>query len=98
MKKIKETLFGILSTRLGFVLTLVLCYWLKTMWAYHTDFSLGLENIYQVLLSIFNPIPLTLLLLGLSLYVKRTKVFYTLAWVIYTLLNVLLIANAIYYR
>ncbi|MFS1664003.1 LTA synthase family protein [Streptococcus sp. zg-JUN1979] len=98
MKTIKNTVFSILNTRLGFVLTLVFCYWLKTTWAYHTDFSLGLENAYQVFLTLFNPIPIALLFLGLSLYIKRTRTFYTVAWILYTILNLLLIANAIYYR
>ena len=73
-------------------------YWLKTMWAYHVDFSLDLGNLYQVFLSIINPIPIGLLLLGLSLYIKRTRVFYAASWIIYTILNILLIANAIYFR
>ena len=68
------------------------------MWAYHIDFSLDLGNLYQVLLSIINPIPLGLLFLGLSLYIKKTRVFYTVSWIIYIVLNILLISNAIYFR
>ncbi|EQC69338.1 Lipoteichoic acid synthase LtaS Type IIc [Streptococcus sp. HSISB1] len=98
MKKLKQIISHVVNTRLGFILTLLVIYWLKTMWAYHVDFSLGLENPYQLLLSLINPIPLGLLLLGLSLYIKRTRVFYTVSWIIYTILNILLISNAIYFR
>lgn len=98
MKKMKQIISHVVNTRLGFILTLLVLYWLKTMWAYHVDFSLGLENPYQLLLSLINPIPLGLLLLGLSLYIKRTRVFYIVSWIIYTILNLLLISNAIYFR
>lgn len=94
----KQIISHVVNTRLGFILTLLVLYWLKTMWAYHVDFSLGLENPYQLLLSLINPIPLGLLLLGLSLYIKRTRVFYIVSWIIYTILNLLLISNAIYFR
>ena len=103
MKKILEKLLQVMSTRLGFVLSLLFLYWLKTMWAYSVDFNLNIQlntgqGVYQVLLAIFNPLPTGLLLIGLALYVKRTKVFYTLAWLIYGLLFAWLISNAIYYR
>ncbi|MDY5634930.1 MAG: LTA synthase family protein [Streptococcus orisratti] len=98
MKKLKEYALHAFNTRLGFIITLLLIYWLKTMWAYHADFSLDLGNPYQVFLSIINPIPVGLLLLGLGLYIKKTRPFYIVTWLIYTLINLLLISNAIYYR
>lgn len=98
MKKIAKFLLSAVKTRLGFILTLLMIYWLKTIWAYYADSSLDIGNAYQALLSIMNPIPLGLLLMGLSLYIKNTKVFYTVSLLIYTLLNILLIANAIYFR
>ncbi|WP_425423682.1 LTA synthase family protein [Streptococcus henryi] len=79
-------------------MTLLLIYWLKTMWAYHADFSLDLGNPYQVFLSLINPIPIGLLLLGTGLYIKKTKPFYIVTWIIYAIINILLIANSIYYR
>ncbi|MCI5871938.1 MAG: LTA synthase family protein, partial [Streptococcus sp.] len=87
-----------MSTRFGFILSLLFFYWLKSMWAYNIDFNLDLDNIYQLFLTIINPIPLSLLFLGLALYVKNTKVFYILSFFLYALLNILLIANALYYR
>lgn len=68
------------------------------MWAYHADFSLDLGNPYQVFLSLINPIPIGLLLLGTGLYIKKTKPFYIVTWIIYAIINILLIANSIYYR
>ncbi|MGT2934901.1 LTA synthase family protein [Streptococcus castoreus] len=98
MKKLKTLITGFINTRLGFVITLLFCYWLKTLWAYHTDFSLDLGNLYQVFLTIINPIPLALLLLGFALYIKNTRTFYISSWVAYIILNLLLISNSIYYR
>ncbi|MGT2845833.1 LTA synthase family protein [Streptococcus massiliensis] len=92
-----------MSTRLGLVLTLLIIYWLKTMWAYSVDFNLNIQiatgqGFYQLLLAIFNPLPLGLLLLGLALYVKNSKIFYSLLWLIYGALFAWLVSNAIYYR
>lgn len=98
MKKTSRTLLNFMSTRLGFVLTLLVLYWLKTMWAYTVDFNLDIQTPYQVFLAFINPLPLGLLLIGLALYIKRTKLFYTLAWLLYTVLFLWLMSNAIYYR
>ncbi|MGT2932504.1 LTA synthase family protein [Streptococcus catagoni] len=98
MKNIKTFLRNFVNTRLGFIITLLTAYWLKTLWAYYADFSLDLGNLYQVFLTIINPVPLALLFLGLALYIKNTKVFYSVSWIIYIVINLLLISNAIYYR
>ena len=87
-----------MSTRLGFVLTLLLLYWFKTMWAYSVDFNLDIQGPYQIFLAVINPLPISLLFIGLALYIKRTKLFYSLAFGIYILLFILLISNSIYYR
>ena len=68
------------------------------MWAYTIDFNLDIQGLYQVFLAIINPFPISLLLLGLALYVKRTKLFYSLAFGIYLLLFAWLVSNSIYYR
>lgn len=98
VKTMTRKILNFMSTRLGFVLTLLTLYWLKTMWAYSVDFNLDIQGAYQVFLSIINPLPLGLLLIGLALYIKRTKVFYILAVTLYILLFVWLISNSIYYR
>ena len=87
-----------MSTRLGFVLTLLLLYWFKTMWAYSVDFNLDIQGPYQIFLAVINPLPISLLFIGLAIYIKRTKLFYSLAFGIYLLLFIWLISNSIYYR
>ena len=87
-----------MSTRLGFVLTLLLLYWFKTMWAYSVDFNLDIQGPYQIFLAVINPLPISLLFIGLALYIKRTKLFYSLAFGIYLLLFIWLISNSVYYR
>ena len=98
MKKITNSILHFMSTRLGFVLTLLLLYWFKTMWAYSVDFNLDIQGPYQIFLAVINPFPVSLLLIGLALYIKPTKLFYSLAFGIYLLLFIWLISNSIYYR
>ena len=98
MKKITNSILHFMSTRLGFVLTLLLLYWFKTMWAYSVDFNLDIQGPYQIFLAVINPLPISLLFIGLALYIKRTKLFYSLAFGIYLLLFIWLISNSIYYR
>ena len=98
MKKITNSILNFMSTRLGFVLTLLLLYWFKTMWAYSVDFNLDIQGPYQIFLAVINPLPISLLFIGLALYITRTKLFYSLAFGIYLLLFIWLISNSIYYR
>lgn len=98
MKSFLPKLYRLMSFRAGFIASLIGFYWLKSMWAYHIDFHLGLENPYQLLLSLINPIPASLFMLGFTFFLKKTKSFYNGALFIYGLLNLLLVANAIYFR
>ncbi|MGT2754617.1 sulfatase-like hydrolase/transferase [Streptococcus ovis] len=98
MKKIKHYLSTMVHSRLGFVLLLVITYWLKSLWAYVVDFNLDTKGFYQNFIAFINPIPIALLLIGLALYIKRTKIFYTIASLIYIILFAWLFSNAIYYR
>ena len=98
MKKMTRKLLNFMSTRLGFVLTLLCFYWLKTMWAYTVDFNLDIQGFYQAFLAFVNPIPLGLLFIGLALYFKRSAIFYGFSIFIYTLLFIWLFSNAVYYR
>ena len=68
------------------------------MWAYTVDFNLDIQGFYQVFLAVINPIPLSLLFIGLAFYIKRTKLFYLLSFSIYVILFIWLISNSIYYR
>lgn len=98
MKKMTRKLLNFMSTRLGFVLTLLCFYWLKTMWAYTVDFNLDIQGFYQAFLAFVNPIPLGLLFIGLALYFKRSTIFYGFSIFIYILLFIWLFSNAVYYR
>lgn len=98
MKKMTRKLLNFMSTRLGFVLTLLCFYWLKTMWAYTVDFNLDIQGFYQAFLAFVNPIPLGLLFIGLALYFKRSAIFYGFSISIYIFLFIWLFSNAVYYR
>ena len=92
-----------IGTRLGFVLTLLILYWLKTLLAYTVDFNLDiqvgkLQGNYLAFIAFFNPLPLGLLLLALALYARSTKIFYGLSIAIYSLLFIWLYSNIFYYR
>lgn len=98
MKKALHYLSALLGTRLGFVLGLVGLIWFKTLVAYLTDFNLDTEGFYQNFLALINPIATNLFFIGLSLYIKPTKLFYTCAGLSYFLIFVWLFANVAYYR
>ena len=68
------------------------------MWAYSVDFNFRHSRTLQIFLAVINPLPISLLFIGLALYIKRTKLFYSLAFGIYLLLFIWLISNSIYYR
>ena len=92
-----------IGTRLGFVLALLILYWLKTLLAYTVDFNLDiqvgkLQGNYLAFIAFFNPLPLGLLLLALALYARSTKIFYGLSIAIYSLLFIWLYSNVFYYR
>ncbi|HFI0646288.1 TPA: LTA synthase family protein [Streptococcus suis] len=98
MKKIIDHVKEYSKTRFGFVLILLVMYWLKTLWAYYVDFSLDLQGLFQHVIAIINPLPIGLLLIGLALYAKQTKLFYGIASGMYILLFAWLFSNAVYYR
>jgi len=87
-----------LSKRLGFMTLLVIFLWIKTVIAYYIDFSLGVSDPLQHLILIINPIATTVILLGLSLYITRSKLSYIVMGFIYILESALLYGNILYYR
>lgn len=98
VKKLIDIIKKNYQTRIGFIVLLLLSYWTKSLWAYFVDFQLDLSGLLQYLIAIFNPIPLALLLLGLALYIKNTKLFYGIAITIYLVLFLWLFSNVVYYR
>lgn len=96
MEKIKNIING--RNRESLLVLSVLLFWIKTMLAYYTQFSLGVSGPAQVFILWINPIATSVLLLSLSLYIKDDKKsVYTMLF-IYFLMSVLLYANIVYYR
>ncbi|MBA1434867.1 LTA synthase family protein [Lactobacillus bombi] len=88
----------LLKRRTGWILLLVAFIWIKTVIAYYWDFNMGAMDPMQHLLLIINPLASTLLLLSLTLYFKKPKATYLIAFVIYLLETILLYSNILYYR
>lgn len=86
------------NTRLKLISLLVGFYWLKTITAYAIDFDLGTKGLLQYILLILNPLAISIFLFSLSLYFKRKTLFLSTLLVFYLSLNMLLIANILYYR
>lgn len=86
------------NTRVGFCALLVLLFWLKTLFAYFTDFKLGAVGVFQYLILIINPLGTTLLLFSVAFYFKKSRFFYPVLLGMDALNTLLLYLNVIYYR
>lgn len=86
------------QNRLFIVLTASFFFWLKTIFAYYVDFSLGVEGSIQYFILWINPIATTLLFFGLALYVKKIKPALFFLLFIDILNTLLLYLNIIFYR
>ena len=96
--QIVKKFFKQLSTRMGFFWLLVILFWAKTIYAYFTDFQLGLANGFEYLIALINPIATTIFVLGIALYFKKSRFFYPLILILDILNTVLLYLNVIYFR
>lgn len=85
-------------TRLGLISILLALIWVKTIIAYYYNFKLAPENLLQTILMLANPLGTSLALLSIALYVRSPKRAAWTAGFIYLLLNVLLLANVLYFR
>ncbi|XNW44918.1 LTA synthase family protein [Fructilactobacillus vespulae] len=97
MKRIKNLLAKV-NTRVGFLLLLTFLFWAKTLYAYLVDFHLISGGILQHILLLINPIPITVITLGLAFYLKPAKLFYPAIILLDVLNTVLLYLNVIYFR
>ncbi|MDR2832582.1 MAG: LTA synthase family protein [Streptococcaceae bacterium] len=79
-------------------LSFVFFIWLKSIFAYFFDFSLGASGFFQYFILLINPLATASFFLGLSLFVRGKKTSYFTLFFIYILLTSLLFANVIYYR
>ncbi|WP_424320800.1 LTA synthase family protein [Lacticaseibacillus chiayiensis] len=97
MNQIGTKLRGFFNTRLGFLALAIVLFWAKTYWAYQVKFNLGATGSFQHLILAINPIPTTLFLFGIALYMSGRKSYVTML-VIDALTAVWLFANVLYYR
>ncbi|WP_129045659.1 LTA synthase family protein [Companilactobacillus metriopterae] len=97
MKNVFKKISNFLNTRLGFVLLALVLYVMKTVYTYENKFNLGVKGSMQTFLMIINPIPVMLLLFGLSLYMKGRK-SYIFLLIIDFLDTLWLFSNILYYR
>ncbi|MBO1308670.1 LTA synthase family protein [Enterococcus sp. 669A] len=94
----KNRLKGFINTRIGLVVLLVCLLWFKSLFAYFVEFDLGIDNALQYFILFINPLASSLLILSISFYIRREKLAYVTAFVLYALQLVLLFANIMYYR
>ncbi|EOH90219.1 LTA synthase family protein [Enterococcus pallens] len=87
-----------INTRFGFFSLLLLLLWIKNMFGYVMDFHLTLQSPLQFFILLINPISVSMLLISIGLFIKRTRVAYTVLFGIYFLLSIWLFSNAVYYR
>ncbi|WP_461227415.1 LTA synthase family protein [Lacticaseibacillus suihuaensis] len=97
MTQIGRRIRGYFNTRFGFFALTIALFWLKTYWAYNTKFNLGVKGSMQELLLAINPIPTTILLFGIALYMSGRKSYITML-IIDALTTTWLFANILYYR
>ncbi|MFC6171358.1 LTA synthase family protein [Loigolactobacillus jiayinensis] len=98
MKHLFKRLHTFVDQRNGFFILLVVLFWLKTMFAYYVDFSLGVSGIFQHFILWLNPLATTLLVLGLALYIQQPKLRYFGMMILSAANTALLYFNVIYYR
>lgn len=93
-----KKLGNFVSTRIGFFALLIILFWAKTLFAYVADFKLGDTSFIQSLITFFNPLATTIILLSIGLYFKRSRFFYPVTMGIYIANTLLLYLNVIYFR
>ncbi|MGX7173964.1 LTA synthase family protein [Enterococcus ratti] len=86
------------QNRLVILLVVSFFFWLKTIFAYYIDFSLGVEGSVQYFILWINPIATTLLFFGFVLYMKKAQPALMVLLIIDILNTLLLYLNVIFYR
>ena len=86
------------NKRMGIFLIAILMYWVKTMTAYYTAFTLGVTGIAQTFILWINPFATSIILLSLALYMKNDRRSFRTMLIIYFLISLLLYTNVVYYR
>lgn len=97
MESLNNQKAGFLNKFFGLYLLAVLMLWIKTYITQVTQFDLGVQGALQQFLLVLNPLGSAMLFLGLA-FIFKGRGKYILLVVIYTLMSILLYANAVYYR
>ncbi|WP_155287930.1 LTA synthase family protein [Lacticaseibacillus zhaodongensis] len=97
MKQVGGRIKSFFNSRGGFMILAIALFWVKIFWAYNTKFNLGAEGGFQKMLLALNPIPTTLLLFGIVLYMKGRKSYISLL-IVDAITSTWLFANILYYR
>lgn len=97
MNKFKKIDRETFNKFIPFYILAVVMLWMKTYISQKTQFKLDVDGFLQEFLLFINPLGSALLLLSLSFFFKGTRKYFSLL-VIYTLMTILLYANAVYYR
>lgn len=97
MSRVKNFYHWLTRTKLGFFAFAVVLFWLKTYFIYLTKFNLGVVGSMQLFLLLFNPLPATILLIGIGLFFKGRKSYWIMVAII-AILSTWLFANILYYR
>jgi lipoteichoic acid synthase len=96
--KFKKLLSSI-NTRIGLVWWLAVFLWIKTLIAYFTVFNgLGGAGIADSIMIFINPLGFTITIFSVTLFIKRTGLFYTAVGILAFIGTLLLFANINYYR
>lgn len=94
----KKKIIAFIQTRPGFLILLVLCFWIKYIFAAYFDFNLGLSDPYQHIIMWLSPIGTAIILIGIGFYFPKPLVSYIAMLVMDFANTALLFANIIYYR
>lgn len=86
------------QTRIGFFTLLILCFWIKYMFAAYFDFKLGISDPYQHFIIWFTPLGSGIILISLGLYIAKPIISYIAMLILDVLNTILLFSNIIYYR
>lgn len=97
MNKFKKIDRETFNKFIPFYILAVVMLWMKTYISQKTQFKLDVDGFLQEFLLFINPLGSALLLLSLSFFFKGTRKYFSLL-AIYTLMTILLYANAVYYR
>lgn len=94
----KKKIIAFIQTRPGFLTLLVLCFWIKYIFAAYFDFNLGLSDPYQHIIMWLSPIGTAIILISIGFYFPKPLVSYITMLVMDFANTALLFANIIYYR